>query len=149
MSSMMCAWAFVVCLFVFVHLLFLSVVYLFSSSLYLRTDTEQWWPAGCLVQWRRLPSQRERYLFLEPVRWLGQSHRIAHQLSPNVNPLDTAKGQNKHWAEFTLRQKRRWMHCAEITLCQHRRGKALGRNHIVSIPTQKKALGRNHNVSTP
>ena len=35
MSSMMCAWAFVVCLFVFVLLLFLSVVYLFSSSLYL------------------------------------------------------------------------------------------------------------------
>ena len=31
MSSMMCAWAFVVCLFVFVFLLFLSVVYFFSS----------------------------------------------------------------------------------------------------------------------
>ena len=42
-----------------------------------------------------------RCLFLEPVRWLGQSHRTAHQLSPNVNPLDTAREQNKHWAEFT------------------------------------------------
>ena len=34
-SSMMCAWAFVVCLFVFVLLLFLSVAYFFSSSLYM------------------------------------------------------------------------------------------------------------------
>ena len=49
-----------------------------------------------------LPSLRERCLFLEPVTWLGQSHMIVHQLSPNVNPLDTGKGQNKHWAEFTL-----------------------------------------------
>ena len=36
------------------------------------------------------------------VRWLGQSHRIAHQLSPKVDPLDTATGQNEHWAQFML-----------------------------------------------
>ena len=56
------------------------------------------------------------------MRWLGQSHRIVHQLSPNVNPLDTTKGQNKHWAEFTLCQHReRRRHWVEITLCQHHR----------------------------
>ena len=38
----------------------------------LRTGTELRLPAVCLVQWRRLPSLRERCLFLEPVRWLGQ-----------------------------------------------------------------------------
>ena len=85
-----------------------------------------------------MPSLRGRCLFLEPVRWLGQSHRIAHQLLPNVNPLDTAKGQNKHWAEFTL--------------CQHRRGKALGRNHIVQhcVNTDKEeGIGqKSHCVNT-
>ena len=53
------------------------------------------------------------------MRWLGQSHRIVHQLSPNVNPLDTAEGQ-----------------------------KALGRIHIVST-LKRNALGRNHSLSTP
>ena len=77
------------------------------------------------------------------MRWLGQSHRVTHQLSPNVNPLDTAKGQKQtlgrthivstskgtHWAVITLCQHRRWMHCAEITLRQHRQR----RRHWVEI----------------
>ena len=40
MTSMMCAWAFVVCLFVLFLLLFLSVVYLFSSSIYTDNSLE-------------------------------------------------------------------------------------------------------------
>ena len=80
------------------------------------------------------------------MRWLGQSHRVTHQLSPNVNPLDTAKGlAGRQWAELTLCHTRvtgpaRWdvasrimgrthalcqhpskPHWAVITLCQHRR----------------------------
>ena len=49
---------------------------------------------------------RDAY-FLEPVRWLGQYHRIVHQLSPNVNPPDTAKdqtitGQKSHCVVKTM-----------------------------------------------
>ena len=39
----------------------------------------------------------------------------------SVSPLDTAKGQNKLWTEFTLCQHCRWKRWIEITLCQHHR----------------------------
>ena len=52
-----------------------------------------------------------------------------------MNPLDTTKGQNNHWEE--------------ITLCQHRGGKALDRNHIVSTPTNEKGTAqKSHCVNT-
>ena len=42
--------------------------------------------------------------FLNRFDSLDSSTELFMKLSPNVSPLDTAKGQNRLWAELTLSQ---------------------------------------------